>query len=347
MPTVSQPIFDHWIRTGVIAATTLLAVRPLIRHWREFDFRGKTALVTGGSRGLGLILARELVAQGANVAVCARDAGELERAQSDLCSVRQDARVLPLVCDLTQRQEVELMVRSVQRQFSSIDVLINNAGIILVGPHEEMEIEDYEEAMQVNFFGALYVTLAALPEMRRRRNGRIVNISSIGGKLSIPHLLPYSCSKFALTGLSEGLRAELAKDSIVVTTVCPGLMRTGSSRHAYFKGKHRAEHAWFSISDALPVVSMNAEKAARQILDACRQGKAELVLTLSAQIAVLLHSLLPGSTVDLLGVINRLLPKPGGIGQRRLTGKESTSIVSPSILTTLNERAARNYNQLP
>jgi short-subunit dehydrogenase len=280
------------------------------------------------------------------VAVCAREAGELERAQDDLSNVRQDTRVLPLVCDLTQRQEVEHMVRSVQRQFSSIDVLINNAGIIQVGPHEEMEIDDYEEAMKVNFFGALYVTLAVLPEMRRRRSGRIVNISSIGGKLSIPHLLPYSCSKFALTGLSEGLRAELAKDGIVVTTVCPGLMRTGSSRHAYFKGKHRAEHAWFSISDALPVISMNAERAARQILDACRQGKAELILTLPAQVAVLLHSLLPGSTVDLLGVINRFLPKPGGIGQQRLTGQESSSTVSPSLLTALNERAARKHNQL-
>ncbi|HET6962326.1 MAG TPA: SDR family oxidoreductase, partial [Terriglobia bacterium] len=201
-----------------------MAVRPLIRHWREFIFRGKTALVTGGSRGLGLILARELIAQGANVAVCARDAGELERAQSDLSSVRQDARVLPLVCDLTQRHEVEHMVRSVQSRFSSIDVLINNAGVIHVGPLEEMGLEDYEESMKVNFWGALYVTLAVLPEMRRRQNGRIVNISSIGGKLSIPHLLPYSCSKFALTGLSEGLRAELAKDGIVVTTVCPGLM---------------------------------------------------------------------------------------------------------------------------
>jgi NAD(P)-dependent dehydrogenase (short-subunit alcohol dehydrogenase family) len=166
------------------------------------------------------------------------------------------------------------------------------------------------------------------------------------GKLSVPHLLPYSCSKFALTGLSEGLRAELAKDGIVVTTVCPGLMKTGSSRHAYFKGKHRAEHAWFSISDALPVISMNAERAARQILDACREGKAEVILTLPAQIAVMLHSLLPGSTVDLLGVINRFLPKPGGIGQQRLTGQESRSTVSPSLLTVLNERAARKHNQL-
>src|SRR6185503_4123757 len=120
---------------------------------------------------------------------------------------------------------------------------------------------------------------AVLPEMRARREGRIVNITSIGGKISVPHLLPYSASKFALVGLSEGLRAELAKDGIVVTTICPGLMRTGSPRNATFKGQHRAEYAWFSIGDSLPVTAMSADRAARQILTACKRGEAEVVLS--------------------------------------------------------------------
>jgi short-subunit dehydrogenase len=176
---------------------------------------------------------------------------------------------------------------------------------------EEMELKDYEDAMKSNFWAALYTTLAVLPQMRRNRKGRIVNICSVGGKLSIPHLLPYSCSKFALVGLSEGLRAELAKEGIVVTTVCPGLMRTGSARHAHFKGQHRAEYAWFSISDALPLLSMDAERAARQIVNGCRHGKARLVLSLQAQIAVLVHAAFPEATADLLGLINRMLPKRG------------------------------------
>lgn len=337
---------NHWVTTGLVMGTTLLALRPLICQRKKFSFKGKTALVTGGSRGLGLLLARQLVGHGAAVAICARNPKELEAAFEDLCRIRQDAQILPIVCDLTEQQQVVRMVDRVQKRFSPIDVLVNNAGIIQVGPMEEMEIEDYELAMKVNFWGALYATLAVLPEMRRRREGRIVNISSIGGKVSVPHLLPYSCSKFAFTGLSEGLRAELAKDGIVVTTVCPGLMRTGSSRHAYFKGKHRLEHAWFSISDALPLVSMNAEKAAREILDACRAGKAELILTIPAQMAVRLHSLFPESTINILALMNRILPKPGGIGRERRTGGESKSNLSPSIVTTLNERAARNYNQL-
>ena len=131
--------------------------------------------------------------------------------------------------------------------------------------------------MATNFWGMLYPTLALLPEMRARRSGRIVNITSIGGKLGIPHLLPYSASKFAAVGFSQGLRAELAGDGIKVVTVCPGLMRTGSPRNAIFRGQHRSEYAWFSISDALPGLSISAESAARRIVAACRRGDAEVL----------------------------------------------------------------------
>src|SRR5204862_108983 len=148
------------------------------------------------------------------------------------------------------------------------------------------------------FWGPLYATCAVLPQMRARRDGRIVNISSIGGRVGIPHLVPYSASKFALVGLSEGLRAELAKDNIIVTTVCPGLMRTGSPRNATFKGRHRAEYAWFSISDALPVLTMSAERAAQKIVTACKRGDAELVLTIQAKLAAMFHGLFPGLTAD-------------------------------------------------
>jgi short-subunit dehydrogenase len=183
--------------------------------------------------------------------------------------------------------------------------------------------------------------------MLMKRKGRIVNITSIGGKISVPHLLPYCASKFALVGLSAGLRAELAKDGIVVTTVCPGLMRTGSPRNATFKGKHRAEYTWFSISDSLPLVSMSAERAARQIITACKRGDAEVVLSLPAKLAVRFNTLFPELTADLLGVINQLLPPPGGIGAERAQGSESESSLSPSFLTSLGDRAARENNQLP
>jgi NAD(P)-dependent dehydrogenase (short-subunit alcohol dehydrogenase family) len=251
------------------------------------------------------------------------------------------------VADVTDRDQVQAMVREAQRHLGGIDVLINNAGVIQVGPSEHMTSEDYETALKAHFWGPFNTISAVLPGMRQRRQGRIVNISSIGGKVSVPHLLPYSASKFALVGFSAGLRAELAKDHIVVTTVCPGLMRTGSPRHALFKGQHRAEHAWFSISNALPIISQSAERAARQIITACKRGDAEVVLSLPAQIATTLYALFPGWTTDILGLANTwLLPGPGGIGTSQLLGKESASPLSPSWLTTLNDRAAQRHHEV-
>jgi len=251
-----------------------------------------------------------------------------------------------VTCDVTDRAQVEEMVGAVRGHFGRIDVLVNNAGVIAVGPMEVMTREDYEEAMAIHFWGPLEAVLAAVPEMRARGEGRIVNVSSIGGKLSVPHLLPYSASKFALVGLSEGLRAELRKDGVLVTTVCPGLMRTGSPRNATFKGRHRAEYAWFSISDALPLASMDAARAAEQIVAACRRGDAEVVLSFPARLADKVHALMPGLTADLLGVVNRLLPAPGGIGTARAKGSESESAVSPSWLTTLSDQAAARNNEM-
>ena len=326
-------------------AGALIATRALVRKWSGYDLRDKTVLITGGSRGLGLVMAREFAGEGARLAICARDETELERARADLKKLGAPA-VIAVPCDVTDRAQVNEMVSIVQDRYGQIDVLVNNAGVIQVGPVEVMTLEDYEEAMKVHFWAPLYTTLAVLPEMRRRRDGRIVNISSIGGKISVPHLVPYSASKFALVGLSEGLRAELQKDGVVVTTVCPGLMRTGSPRNATFKGQHRAEYAWFSISDALPITAMQAERAARQIINACKRGDAEIVLTIQAQLAVKFHGLFPGLTADLLGLVNRLLPGPGGIGRKRARGKDSQSELSPSWLTVLNEKAAERNNEV-
>jgi short-subunit dehydrogenase len=210
-----------------------------------------------------------------------------------------------------------------------------------------MAVRDYEEAMNTNFWGLLYPTLEVLPSMRERRDGRIVNITSIGGKLGIPHLLPYSASKFAAVGFSQGLRAELADDGVKVVTVVPGLMRTGSPRHAIFRGKHRSEYAWFSISDSLPGLSISAESAARRILDAARRGDAEALFPLTARAAALLNAIAPDLTAGLLATAGRLLPASPGRPTGRQEGKDSRSWLSPSWLTRLGERAARRNNQMP
>jgi NAD(P)-dependent dehydrogenase (short-subunit alcohol dehydrogenase family) len=328
-----------------LGAGAFLAARALWRRQRAYDFRGKTVLITGGSRGLGLVLAREFAQEGAYLAICARGEDELHLAADDL--VTRGARVLTVTCDVSDREQVDHLVRTVSNHYGRIDVLVNVAGVIAVGPMETMTLADYEEAMRVNYWGPLYTTLAVLPQMRPRGEGRIVNISSIGGKIAVPHLLPYDASKFALTGLSEGMRSELARDGIIVTTVCPGLMRTGSPPNADFKGQNEKEYAWFAVSDALPVFSISAERAARAILAACRHGDAEAILGLPAQVAARFHGLFPGLTADVLGLVNRLLPGPGGIGTDRAKGRESGSRLAPSALTAASDRASLKNNEIP
>jgi len=327
-----------WALAGAAAFAALRALRR-----RPADIAGEVALVTGGSRGLGLLIARELARQGCRVALCARDVRELDAARADLEG--RGAAVLAVPCDLADPTAIEAMVAGVTDHFGRIDVVVNNAGIIQVGPLETMTVEDFERIMAVNFWGALRTTLAVLPQMRARRSGRIVNITSIGGRIAIPHLLPYDCSKFALRGFSEGLRAELADEGITVTTIVPGLMRTGSPVNAFFKGRQTAEFTWFSLGDALPLTSMGAARAARRIVEAMRRGEAEVTLTWQARLAGLLHDLFPGATADLLGVVDRLLPRGDGAGTSTRRGMELASPLSPSPLTTLMNRAAREYHQ--
>jgi NAD(P)-dependent dehydrogenase (short-subunit alcohol dehydrogenase family) len=314
----------------------------------DTDLNGQVALITGGGRGLGLLLARAFAVEGCRIAICSRDAGELAQGKRDL--EQRGATVATVVCDITDRAQVNSLVGEVTRRFGAVDILVNNAGVIQVGPMSTMTLEDYEEAMDIMFWGALYPTLAVLPQMRERGAGRIVNITSIGGKISVPHLLPYSCAKFAAVGLSEGLRAELVRDGISVTTIVPGLMRTGSHENASFKGRSRAEYAWFSLGASLPIVSMDAERAAAQIVEAAKEGSAERILSLPATVAARVHGLFPGLTSDLLGVVNRILPRDDGGSTGRVQGRQAQAASHSAVLdalTSFGRSAARRFNQRP
>lgn len=332
------------LKGGAIAAATIWGTHALLRHLRWFEFAGKSVIVTGGSRGLGLVLSRLLVEQGARIAICARTEADLETAEGDLRS--RGGQVLAIRCDVRDREDVNRMVQQVVKQFGTVDVLFNVAGIIQVGPLDAMTRDDFENAMATHFWGPLNTIEAVLPHMRKRGWGRIVNISSIGGKQAVPHLIPYSASKFALVGLSNALRTELAHEGILVTTVCPSLMRTGSPRNALFKGQHRKEYTWFSIGDALPVVSMDATKAARQILRACQRGEGEVTLSNWANPGVLAQHLAPQFMTELLCLVGGVLPGMGGIGRQSARGYDSHSAWSPSILTRLSDRAAEENNEM-
>jgi NAD(P)-dependent dehydrogenase (short-subunit alcohol dehydrogenase family) len=335
---------SNWLLLGGFGLGALWATQQLRRSRRWFDFAGKSVIVTGGSRGLGLVLARQLVAAGARVAICARTEDDLRVATDELRG--RGGHVLGIVCDVRRRDEVQSLVSKTMAEFGTIDVLINVAGVMQVGPLDVMTEDDFREAMEINCFGPLHTVLAVLPEMRRRGWGRIVNVASIGGKRAVPHMLPYDTSKFALVGLSTGLRTELMKDGILVTTACPTLMRTGSPRNASFKGQHRQEYAWFSIGGSLPYISMDAEQAARQILSACQYGDGEVYIANMLSPVVWASRLAPALTGELLALVNYLLPQPGGIVRDSAYGYESESSLSPSLLTALGDRAAAQNNEL-
>jgi len=297
---------NAWLLAATVGFGAITAWTLLKKSRQNYDFQNKVVLITGGSRGLGLVLARQLAAEGARLAICARDTEELAYARQDL--QERGAQVLDVVCDVRNQSEVNQTVETVCNHYGQIDVLVNNAGVIQVAPLENQTQEDFEDALAVHFWGAFYMMQAVLPEMKRRGEGRIVNVSSIGGKVPVPHLAPYSASKFALVGLSGAMRTELVKDNIYITTVCPGLMRTGSPVNAIFKGQNEKEYAWFSISDSLPFTSVSAENAAGQIVKACRRGDAELIISPQAKLAAKINALFPEFTADALALANKFLP---------------------------------------
>jgi short-subunit dehydrogenase len=331
---------------GVIGGLVLAHVARN-RYWqRRFSFRNRVVVITGGSRGLGFALARQLAQEDAKLVLLARSKQHLERAESELVS--SGATVLTIECDIRDQMEVNAAVERAMQRFGRIDALINNAGTIQVGPLDSMTLQDFKDAMDVHYFGVLYTTLAVLPHMRRAAEGRIVNIASIGGKIALPHMVPYTASKFALVGFSDALRAELRQENIFVTTVCPGLMRTGSPPNALFKGNHRAEYTWFALADSLPFISIGAERAAKKIIAAARRKAPRLVVSVPAKAAVLLSDLAPGISARISAHINSWLPENvPDKGQQAHTGWESRSRYVPSLLTHLSNAAALRNNELP
>jgi NAD(P)-dependent dehydrogenase (short-subunit alcohol dehydrogenase family) len=338
---------DQKVLLGVAAgAMAAIVGGRLARTRRTFDFYGRHVLITGGSRGLGLVLARQFAEEGARLCLLARDEGELARAKAQLEAL--DApQVITLRCDVRRRADVRAAIDTLLGAWSAIDVLVNNAGVIQVGPLEHMTHDDFENAMATHFWGPFYLMQECIPPMRGRGFGRIVNISSIGGRVAVPHLAPYCASKFALAGLSDAVRSELAHYGIRVTTVIPGLMRTGSPRNAQIKGQHASEYAWFAISDALPGLSISAERAARRIIEACRHGDPELTFTVPARLAIWGTALAPAAVAAATTIAAGILPGPTGPeGSRQRPGHESQSGWAPSVATKLSDRAATANNEI-
>ena len=332
------------VATGAAAVVGVAVAAASAHRRRRADLTGRVALITGGSRGLGLLIAREFADRGARVAICARNSEELATARDELAA--RGADVTAVTCDITERADVERLVRHTVDRFGRLDIVVNNAGIIQVGPVVDMSVEDFLAAIEVMQLGPIYLTLEALPHLRASPDARLVMITSIGGKVAVPHLVPYVSAKFGAVGFSQGMRAELAGLGIRVTTVVPGLMRTGSHVRALFTGQAHKEFSWFATGAGAPLVAMDAERAARRIVNAAVAGRAHVTTTPLAVVASRVAPLAPATTARLLAVVARALP--AGTGGRTSTepgaqvAERAPSRVR-SALTTLGRRAADRF----
>ncbi len=304
-----RPAAAALVGTVVGGLAASLVLNRLGRTAAPYDVRGRTVLITGGSRGLGLLLAREFGRLGARIVLVARSEDELRRAERMLSGDGID--VAGFVCDVREMTQVARVVGRTVEHTGGIDVLVNNAGIIQVAPLDHTRLEDYEDSLNTHFWGPLYLIRECLPHMRKRGGGRILNVSSIGGRVAVPHLAPYSVGKFALVGLSEGLRPELVRDGIFVTTATPGLMRTGSHLRARIRGRHEREALWFGAGVTSSLTSMDAGRAARQMVRACLRGRAHVTPGVQARVAELLNIVAPELTATVASIVTRhLLPGP-------------------------------------
>ncbi|HET7799755.1 MAG TPA: SDR family oxidoreductase [Humibacillus xanthopallidus] len=306
------------------------------------------ALVMGASRGLGLLIARELLDRGHDVVLTARGADELEAAARRLSGRGRHVRTR--VCDVRDRAAVDEVVDEVERTVGPIDVLVSVAGIIEVGPAEAMTADTFDDAIDTMTRGPIHAALAVLPAMRSRGRGRIGTVTSIGGMVSPPHLLPYATAKFGAVGFSDGLAAALSGTGVTATTVVPGLMRTGSHLRASFIGDAQAEYAWFAPAASLPLLSMDADRAARRIVSGVLAGRPMVVLTPLAWVGIRVRGLAPATTTRVMGWAGRLLPsQPSRGGRHAVEGRDAASAVGGIVrrLTTLGDKAARRNNELP
>ena len=332
-----------WLASAAAACVAAAATGAAYSR-RKRNLAGRVVLLTGGSRGLGLQLARELGREGCKLILVARSMEELNSAAEELRG--SGTEVSFLTCDLSSGEELKGMLEHALGIYGQIDIVVNNAGAIAVGPIDSLTERDFHEAMDLMFWAPVRIVLGLLPHLLSRGDVDVVNISSIGGRISVPHLLPYSSAKFALCGFSEGLDAELRNRGVHVLTVTPGLMRTGSHKQAEFTGNAEKEYLWFALGATLPGAAMNVKRAARQIVSALKRRRHTLTLTWGAQVAARLHGAFPETAQAIAAAANRVLPSPSSTAEKKKGNElhaEQPAVVKA--LTILGETAERSQRQ--
>ncbi|HEX9424043.1 MAG TPA: SDR family oxidoreductase [Pyrinomonadaceae bacterium] len=189
------------------------------------DLNGKVAVVTGGTKGIGRGIAEALVREGINVCVSARSRNEIDETVRDLMALGK-SRVTGIVCDVRIHAQIKSLFELTEIEFGGVDILINNAGIGIFAPVEEMSTEDFRAVLETNLFGVFYCCHEAIPLMKKHGGGYIINISSLAGANPHPRMAAYNASKFGLNGFSEALMQEVRHDGIKVSYIMPGSVNT-------------------------------------------------------------------------------------------------------------------------
>ena len=223
------------------------------------------------------------------------------------------------------------------------------AGVIQTAPVESLVLHEFEDAMDTMAWGPIHAAMTVLPHMRRRGHGRIGTVTSVGGMVSPPHLLPYATAKFAAVGFSDGLAAALSGTGVTATTIVPGLMRTGRSRARAFRRRPRGRVRVVRPAASLPLLSIDADRAARRIVDAVLAGRPMVVLTPLAWVGIRVRGLAPATTTRVMGLMGRLLPSaPARGGAHTVDGAEARRrLGSPLVdrLATLGDRGGQTHQE--
>ncbi|WP_157947711.1 SDR family NAD(P)-dependent oxidoreductase [Abditibacterium utsteinense] len=327
----------------LLTSASLLLLR-LLRARKALDFRGRVVVISGGSRGLGLNLARQLARGGAKLALIARDAAELELARQEIAAL--GAPCFVVAADICDESAAKSAIDSIAVHYGAIDGLINNAGVMQIGPLQHMNDADFRAAMELHFWAPWWLCRAATPHLKASGNGRIVNIASVGGRIAAPHMAPYIASKFALVGLSDAMRNELGTQKILVTTVCPGPMRTGSHVQIGFKGQRKSEYRILKFLLAMPGGAIEVDAAAKIILDAMRHGDPHVTFPFPIHLAALSCAIFPNLAGSLIRFITQFAPQPTSeFGDSTVTGHDLESAAPPSRWTHLADRAVAANNE--
>lgn len=255
-----------------------------------------TVLITGASQGIGKATALLFSRQGYNLVLAARQPDRLESLAEILQKANHDTLAVPT--DVKDADQVKTLVDRAIDQFGSIDVLVNNAGIYISGPAEAFSLEDWHQAIDTNLWGYIHTIQALLPHFVSRGQGTIVNVCSIGGKVPIPYLVPYTTSKFAVTGLTEALHSELAPKGIHVAGIYPNLIQSNFLERAIFRGKDAEDESdrRHQVEQLLQVpVIEKPEEVAKAIWDAVAHQRKDVTVG-SANLSTLSNTLFPGLT---------------------------------------------------